>query len=63
MNEQYSDALEKYCKEKYLGFINANGYIKDKLTYFPDRYFPLEHIHPNVSKGVEMYSQMALSAK
>jgi lysophospholipase L1-like esterase len=63
MNEQYSDALEKYCKEKSLGFINANGYIKEKLTYYPDRTFLLDHIHPNASKGVEMYSQAVLSAK
>ena len=63
LNNEYSAELEKYCKEKSLCFINANGYIKEKLTYYPDRTFLLDHIHPNASKGVEMYSQAVLSAK
>ena len=62
LNDEYSSALEKYCKEKSLGFINANNYIKNVLKTSPDNIYLLDHIHPNASKGVVMYSEAVLSS-
>lgn len=61
LNEEYSDALKKYCSEKKFVFVNANGYIADKLLTAPDREYLLDHIHPNASRGVAMYSEAVLS--
>ena len=61
LTEEYSDALKKYCSEKKFIFVNANGYIADKLLTAPDREYLLDHIHPNASRGVTMYSEAVLS--
>ena len=60
LNNEYSDALEKYCASNSLMFINANGYIKDVLDKSPDSVYLLDHIHPNSSKGVIMYTEAVL---
>jgi hypothetical protein len=60
MNEEYSTALEKYCSENSFMYINANPYKKDILTVYPDRDYLLDHIHPNASKGVVLYSEAVL---
>ena len=61
LNEEYSDALESYCREQSLGFINPNGYIREVLSVSPDRKFLLDWIHPNASLGVKLYSEAVLS--
>ena len=63
LNEEYSAKLEEYCKNCSDGFINANTYIKNILSHSPDSQYLLDHIHPNSSKGVIMYSEAVLSAK
>ena len=60
MNDLYSSALEKYCSENGFTYINANDYIKGILTTSPDITYLLDHIHPNASKGVVMYSEAVL---
>lgn len=60
LNEEYSSALANYCKSQNTEFINANSYIREKLTTTPDSYFLLDHIHPNCSSGVVMYSEAVL---
>ena len=61
MNEEYSSALEQYCRKQKIDFINANGTIQRTLRTSPDRIYLLDHIHPNSSKGVVMYSEAVLS--
>lgn len=61
LNEEYSRALEKSCNENSDIFIDANGYIRQKLTEKPDSYYLLDHIHPNCGKGAVMYSEAVLS--
>ena len=61
LNEEYSHALEKSCSENDDIFIDANGYIRQKLTEKPDSYYLLDHIHPNCGKGAVMYSEAVLS--
>ena len=60
LNNQYSTALEKYCSDNGLTYINANDYISGILTTSPDITYLLDHIHPNASKGVVMYSEAVL---
>ena len=60
MNDLYSSALEKYCSDNGFTYINANDYIKGILTTSPDITYLLDHIHPNASKGVVMYSEAVL---
>lgn len=60
MNEEYSAALEKYCSGNSFMYINANPYIKQILSVSPDREYLLDHIHPNASKGVILYSEAVL---
>lgn len=60
MNEEYSSALEAYCRTQNTDYINPNGYIRQKLTITPDSYYLLDHIHPNCSSGVVMYSEAVL---
>lgn len=60
LNNEYSDALEKYCADNSLMFINANNYIKNTLDKAPDGVYMLDHIHPNSSKGVIMYTEAVL---
>lgn len=63
LNEEYSSALEQYCKNNSIGFINANEYIKNSLSTAPDRRYLLDHIHPNQTEGVGLYSEAVLSVK
>lgn len=61
LNDEYSSALEQYCSANRCGFINANLYIRNKLNLMPDRTYLLDHIHPNASNGVLMYSEAVMS--
>ena len=63
LNNEYSAELEKYCKEKSMMYINANENIRAALSVAPERKYLLDHIHPNASAGVIMYSEAVLSAK
>ena len=61
LNEEYCDELQKYCSANSLGYINPNGFIRNQLVFAPDREYLLDHIHPNSSKGVVMYSEAVLN--
>lgn len=63
LNDEYSFALEQYCKNNSIGFINANEYIKSSLSTAPDRRYLLDHIHPNQTEGVRLYSEAVLNVK
>ncbi|MCR4703391.1 MAG: CapA family protein [Saccharofermentans sp.] len=60
LNNEYSMVLEKYCSDNALMFVNANNYIRGILTTSPDKNYLLDHIHPNASKGVVLYSEAVL---
>ena len=61
MNAAYAAALERYCAERGVKYINANETIREALAVSPDRVYLLDHIHPNPSKGVLLYSEAVLS--
>ena len=60
MNQAYAEALKAYCAEQSVKYINPNDYIRNALTVSPDRVYLLDHIHPNASKGVVMYTEAVL---
>lgn len=60
LNNSFSDALKEYCNENNYGYINANPYIADKLNKVPNKNYLLDHIHPNSTEGVKMYSEAVL---
>lgn len=60
LNEEYSKALEKYCRDNTFTFINANPYIRNILSVSTERTYLLDHIHPNATRGVRLYSEAAL---
>lgn len=60
LNEEYSSALESYCREKGYMFINPNGYIEERLSTEPSSEYLLDHIHPNFTKGIRLYSEAVL---
>ena len=62
LNASYADALSAYCQKNGLGYINANGEISAILQKEPDRRYLLDHIHPNASAGVLMYTEAVLRA-
>lgn len=63
LNLEYSAALERYCFENNCGYLNANDIIRRTLTAFPERTYLLDHIHPNASKGVLLYTEAALCCR
>lgn len=60
LNEEYSAALKKYCSEYSFTCINANPYIRNILSVSTERTYLLDHIHPNATRGVRMYSEAVL---
>lgn len=60
LNDEYSAALERYCADNTFMYINVNGRLKSILDTSPDRTYLLDHIHPNASKGVVLYSESVL---
>ncbi|MBQ8567718.1 MAG: CapA family protein [Oscillospiraceae bacterium] len=64
LNNEYTAALEKLCSEKGYIFINANTYIESIIGQKAGRYpisdYLLDHIHPNVHKGIYLYSEAVL---
>lgn len=60
MNNEYSEALGKMCRENGYTFINPNGYIDGVLRLYPTSEYLLDHIHPAYGKGVRLYSEAVL---
>ncbi|MBP0966605.1 MAG: CapA family protein, partial [Oscillospiraceae bacterium] len=60
LNESFCAELEQYCGWNSFGFVNANGIIRETLSAEPERTYLLDHIHPNASKGVLLYTEAAL---
>ncbi|MDD6278283.1 MAG: CapA family protein [Oscillospiraceae bacterium] len=62
LNIEYCDALESLCIENEDIYVNPNEYIKHKLDSAPTGTYLLDHIHPNSTAGVIMYSEAVLSS-
>ncbi|MDF2533665.1 MAG: capA, partial [Clostridia bacterium] len=60
MLAEYGEALELYCEEKGYSFINPNAAISKVLLRYPPSDFLIDHIHPNASDGIKLYSEKVL---
>lgn len=60
LNSEYSEKLKKYCEGEGIGYIDINEELKRRFTESPEREYLLDHIHPNTSKGVLLYSELVL---
>lgn len=60
MNNSYSEALKKWTEKNGDVYVNANRTIDKVLDHYPDSDYLLDAIHPNATKGVELYSKAVL---
>lgn len=60
LNNEFSAALEQYCVSNGHMYINANPYIDEHLDKYPHSKYLLDHIHPNFTNGLELYSEAVM---
>ncbi len=60
LNDEYSAALKDYCDKENIFFIDPNPYLKKAFSTALSSLYLLDHIHPNSTKGVLLYSQAVL---
>lgn len=58
--EEYGQALEKFCNEKGYLFIDPNTKIRDTLLKLAATDILIDHIHPNASLGIQLYSESVI---
>ncbi|MCR5466051.1 MAG: CapA family protein [Lachnospiraceae bacterium] len=63
MTRQYCDALQRYCRDNNVKYINANPYIEETFKAMPASRFLVDYIHPNAGEGVRLYSAAVLSSQ
>ncbi|OGO86746.1 MAG: hypothetical protein A2Y22_05905 [Clostridiales bacterium GWD2_32_59] len=63
MLSQFGEALRLYCEKKDYCFIDPNPAIDEMfLRCSPSKYL-IDHIHPNASVGINLYSEKVLTYK
>ena len=60
LNQEYTEALEAFCASNGYSFVNANPYIDSYLSRYPTTVYLVDHIHPNSTAGIKLYSEAAL---
>ncbi len=60
LNHQYSESLKEYCHSTADIYIDPNPYLDEKIHQKPVGFYLLDHIHPNVSHGIYLYSEAVL---
>ncbi len=60
MTLKYTDALKNYCETSGDIFINPNPYIDSVLNVKICADYLIDWIHPNATKGVQLYSEAVL---
>ena len=58
----FSDALKSFCDETDCGYIDPNPMIDAYLLKYSRSSILLDHIHPNVSRGVDFYCEAVLKS-
>lgn len=59
--KEYSKALEKYCHDKGFLFIDPHYRISEVLKKEISSHYLIDHIHPNASGGILLYSSSIVS--
>ena len=62
LNNEYAEVLRDYCEENFVGYIDANKYLRTILTRYPQKNYLTDYIHPNGKEGVILYSRAVLKA-
>lgn len=60
---EYTKALRQWCKKNGFIYINANGYIADKISkskYLS--FYMADRTHPNSSNGIKMYCEAVINS-
>lgn len=60
LNSEFSAALEQYCIDNGHMYIDANPYINEYLEQYPHSEYLLDHIHPNFTNGLKLYSEAVM---
>ncbi len=60
LNKAFSDALYDYCHKYGYGYININEELKHILDTELRSNYMVDHIHPNSTSGVILYSELVL---
>ncbi|MCQ2547980.1 MAG: CapA family protein [Clostridia bacterium] len=63
LNKVYSKALKKWAKKNGDLYVDANKYIERVLKLYPQSDYLVDAIHPNNTKGVNLYSKAFLLSK
>lgn len=61
MLNEYGKALQLYCEEKGFFFVDPNPSIDKVLLRYPPSNYLIDHIHPNASTGIALYSEKVLT--
>lgn len=61
LNGQYTDALKNWCQSEGFTFIDANPFIEDALMRKPSSFYLIDHIHPNSTAGIRLYSEAVMT--
>lgn len=60
MLNEYGKALQLYSEEKGYYFVDPNPSINKMLVRYPPSDYLIDHIHPNASAGIALYSEKVL---
>ena len=62
--EEYAAALEQYCQEEGLLYINPNPYIRQAIhdDHMYRAKYLRDHIHPNADQGIQLFSKACVMA-
>lgn len=59
--DSYGAALRQYAEENGYMYIDASSKIKQIISTSPFDMYLVDHIHPNVIRGISLYSKAVLS--
>ena len=63
MTDEYTEALKLWTMETGDLFVDANAYLRQYLERYPQSDYLIDYIHPNATKGVELYSEAFLQVE
>ena len=59
-NQRYSQALRQHCEREGYPFFDVNDYISREVLGNIDKYYLVDHIHPDSVRGIYLYSKALL---
>lgn len=62
LQNEYTVALKNFCQIKGYFFADPTNFIVDQIERKPLNYYLKDHIHPNASEGIKLYSEAFLNS-